>query len=70
MHRFRDPANVYCFILARDWSGAIANREPHKCDELRWVPINDLPDNVTPYIRRAIELTVEAVWFDSFDWDA
>ena len=37
------------------WDGPVENKEPHKCDELRWVTAENLPDETIPYIRFAIE---------------
>ncbi|MEO1336648.1 MAG: NUDIX domain-containing protein [Myxococcota bacterium] len=38
-----------------DWDGETSNNEPHKCDELRWVPIDTLPNNMVPYVKAAVE---------------
>jgi 8-oxo-dGTP diphosphatase len=42
------------FFAATRWRGEPAIREPDKCDELRWSPVDDLPLNVVPYVRAAI----------------
>lgn len=43
------------FFQATKWYGEIENAEPQKCDELRWVSPNDLPDKVTPEVKLALE---------------
>ncbi|NIK11483.1 NUDIX hydrolase [Alkalibacillus almallahensis] len=54
MHRQSDDERIDFFLTADNWEGEITNMEPHKCDELSWHPINQLPDNTIPYIKRAI----------------
>lgn len=68
MHRRSDEERVDFFLTASRWSGEIANTEPHKCDELAWFPLDRLPANVIPYVRRALENVRRGVWFDSFGW--
>ncbi|MGH2616230.1 MAG: NUDIX domain-containing protein [Thermomicrobiales bacterium] len=43
------------FFAATNWRGEPANREPEKCSELRWSALDDLPANVVPYVRAALE---------------
>ena len=43
------------FFEATKWEGEIKNLEPHKCSDLSWFPIDDLPANTIPYIAQAIE---------------
>lgn len=69
MHRLSNDERIDFFVTAEQWTGEITNAEPHKCDDLRWFATDDLPANVIPYIRRAIILTGDGVWFDSFGWD-
>ncbi|MET3682872.1 8-oxo-dGTP pyrophosphatase MutT (NUDIX family) [Alkalibacillus flavidus] len=55
MHRQSDDERIDFFLSAEDWEGEITNMEPHKCDDLSWHPLNQLPDNTIPYIKRAID---------------
>ena len=56
MQRFAINDRVYLdfFFSSFCWSGEICNREPEKCGELRWFTLNQLPDNIIPYIREAL----------------
>ena len=69
MHRQSDDERIDFFLKATLWRGEPVSREPHKCDELRWRRINDLPANTVPYVRRAIENIQRGVTFDSYGWD-
>jgi 8-oxo-dGTP diphosphatase len=67
MHRRAElEERIDFFVEVRRWVGDITNREPEKCDELLWVRMDDLPENVIPYVRKAIGNLREGVWFDSF----
>ncbi len=68
MHRKSDDERVDFFCTATRWSGAIENAEPHKCDALAWFSLDDLPDNMVPYVRRALETYRCGQWFESFGW--
>ena len=58
------------FLETSRWLGDVTNAEPAKCDELSWFPLDHLPDNVVPYVRRALDNYRRGVWFDSFGWEA
>jgi 8-oxo-dGTP pyrophosphatase MutT (NUDIX family) len=68
MHRRSDDERIDFFLAARTWSGRISNKEPDKCDGLAWFELRALPDNVIPYVRRALENYRRGRWFDSFGW--
>jgi hypothetical protein len=55
-------------LKIRDWAGEPANTEPEKCDDVRWVDVNDLPDNTIPYIRQALRNHFQENRFDEFGW--
>jgi len=68
MHRNEGDERVDFFVHIRKWGGEPANTEPEKCDELRWVDLNELPQNTIPYVRRAIQNHINIVRFDEFGW--
>jgi len=43
------------FFLIQGFDGEITNREPHKNEELLWVSLDALPENVIPYIREVLQ---------------
>lgn len=68
MHRQAGDERIDFFLATTRWSGQVANREPHKCDRLAWFNVDALPDNVVPYVRRALDNWRQGKWFDSFGW--
>jgi len=56
MHRNAPDRNyIDFFIVANKWTGEIKNLEPQKCDDLSWFYLSKLPNNVIPYVKKAIE---------------
>jgi 8-oxo-dGTP diphosphatase len=68
MHRKSHGERLDFFLVAERWSGKIHNCEPHKYDELLWIDLDNLPENMIPYVRRALENYQANQWFDSFGW--
>lgn len=56
------------FLLARTWNGNPEIIETDKCDELRWVPLTRLPENVIPYVRHGIDCFKKGISFSEFGW--
>ena len=57
------------FFCANTYKGEIKNLEPHKCDELKFYPIHNLPSKTAPFIRHAIECTMKGKTFSEFGWE-
>ena len=55
------------FMTASQYEGEVENMEPHKCDDLQWFPLNALPDNTIPYVRKAIEEYQKNVTYSEFE---
>ena len=68
MHRMEDEERVDFFVHVRQWQGEPANTEPDKCDELRWVNVQELPDNTIPYVKQAIQNHRLGIVFQEFVW--
>jgi 8-oxo-dGTP pyrophosphatase MutT (NUDIX family) len=67
-HRHEGDERVDFFVQVRNWSGEPVNAEPGKCDELRWADLDGLPENIVPYVRRAIENFRAGIPFEEFGW--
>ncbi len=66
MHRIEDEERVDFFVHVRQWQGEPFNTEPDKCDDLRWVNVNELPANTIPYVRKAIQNHRSGIVFGEF----
>jgi 8-oxo-dGTP diphosphatase len=60
------------FFIVHHWSGTIQNREPERCDDLRWFPLADLPPNLVPYVRTVLDGLCQGTYhqqrFSEFGW--
>lgn len=66
-----DPTGdrVDYFFEATHWRGDVANAEPDRCDDLRWVKPTELPENMTPHVRIAIEAVERGEIFSELGLD-
>ena len=57
MNRYQGPGNerIDVFLRAKKWDGELKNLEPHKCDDMKWFDIENIPENTIPYVKQAIE---------------
>lgn len=63
-----DAGRIHLFFTASEWQGEIKNTELYKCEELKWFPIDKLPQNTIPYIKSAIEHYLKGNDFSEFEW--
>ncbi|MCX6815823.1 MAG: NUDIX domain-containing protein [Candidatus Aenigmarchaeota archaeon] len=68
MHRKTDHERIDFFIQAGKWKSEPKIMEPNKCDNMRWFPIEKLPENTIPYIRQAIEKINNKVFYSEHGW--
>lgn len=71
MHRNSQHGRVYVdiYYVSTDWDGTPKNMEQTKCDDLSWFPIDNLPENTIPYVRQAIEHSVNKVFYSEYGWN-
>lgn len=68
---YRNPeghGRVGFFFHAQRWHGEPRNAEPHKCAQIRWFPLDQLPPNTVPYTRAGIEQFVRGEPFGLRGW--
>ena len=54
MHKNSTGERVDFFFTAENWEGEPQIMEPDKCDELKWFPLDELSDNMVPYVKKAV----------------
>jgi len=57
------------FFEVRRWSGEPRNREPDKCSEVRWYPVDALPENLIAYSATGIRGYLAGTIFSLLGWD-
>ncbi len=57
------------FFTAPSWSGEPRIMEPRKCAELRWCPLDDLPDPVVPHEASALASLGKGEAYLTFGFD-
>lgn len=72
MHRQRlDEGNerVDFFFTVPEWNGEPKICEPDKCDQLRWVGVTKLPQNMVPYVKKALKLSQKKQLYSEYGWN-
>ena len=71
MHRksgtTENDERIDTFFIAEKWDGEIVNKEPHKCDDLSWFDLDNIPENVIPYIKQAINGIKNKTYYSEHD---
>lgn len=68
MHRKEDDIRMDFFFTTKIGHQTPVNKEPEKCDDLRWFPLKHLPENTIPYIRHAIGCIKKNIFYSEFGW--
>lgn len=68
MHRHENQKRIDFFLTAKKWKGEPKIMEHHKCDDLRWFELNNLPNNIVPYIKQAINCFLNNVFYSEYGW--
>lgn len=69
MHRkSENREQVDYFFTCDNYEGQVKIMEKDKCDELSFYDLDQLPNNVIPYIRKAIEFYQSKIPFSVYGW--
>lgn len=71
LHRYTKKGTVAMdfFFRHSKFTGTPRNMEPKKCDEVAWFPLNAIPENTIPYIKRGIQNSLQGIVLDEHIWD-
>ena len=69
MHSALAGGRASFIFRVRRWKGIPSNREPHKCKELRWFPLNALPANMISGFREALGHVAAGNPFSIYGWE-
>jgi 8-oxo-dGTP diphosphatase len=61
--RIQDQERIDAFFVATNWDGEIKNLEPEKCDDLSWFDLDNLPDNIIPYLKTVIKNIEKGIYY-------
>ena len=69
MHRYRtDREYIDIYLKTNAWEGEPTNMEPDKCDELKWCALENLPENMIPEVKLALENTKKKIFYGEIGW--
>ena len=68
MHNSSSGGRAAFFFAVRQWDGELENREPEKCSELAWFPLDALPDRMIGYCRVALGYIAAGKPFSVYGW--
>jgi ADP-ribose pyrophosphatase YjhB (NUDIX family) len=68
MHRKSEEERIDFFFTTKKWLAEPRIGEPDKCDDLGWFPFDNLPKNIVPYVRFAINRHHYGVFYSEFGW--
>jgi ADP-ribose pyrophosphatase YjhB (NUDIX family) len=56
------------FFVARDFKDEPSNMEPDKCDDMQWFSMNELPTNILPNLKFALDAIKNKTYYGEFGW--
>ncbi|OGZ84413.1 MAG: hypothetical protein A2599_00910 [Candidatus Staskawiczbacteria bacterium RIFOXYD1_FULL_39_28] len=74
MHRLSDPEwkdlkyRIDVFFITEKWEGVPRIMEPDKADDLSWFDLNNLPENIIPYVRLAVDSIRNKTFYSEHGW--
>ena len=61
-------ARIGVFFQALSWAGEPYNAEPHKCDQIAWWPLDQLPAETYPYTAEGIKAYLRGEQYSIVGW--
>jgi len=73
LHQFSDPYDYANYIFKADLSAhTVINKEPAKCEQLRFFDLDNLPHPIASYIQNIIDKSIHATipWIEEINFKA
>jgi len=61
---------VNFFFEIEKWKGEPKIMEPQKCDDLNWFSLDNLPENIIPYIKQVIDSYRNGRFYSEYGWES
>lgn len=68
IHRKAKIEYIDFFFVAKKWTGIPKIGDPKKCNELTWFSLDNLPNNLLPYIKEALDNYKNKIPFFESGW--
>ncbi len=68
-HKTEDSEYVDFFFAVKKWKGEPQIKEPNKCDDMSWFPIDKLPEKLLPHVKQIIQNLDSNVPFFEHGWN-
>lgn len=66
LHRQQNGNRIDVFFAAKEWKGNPKIAESNKCDDVSWFDLDDLPKNMIPFIKQALENIRKDIFYGDF----
>lgn len=63
-----DREYIDFYLVARDLDDEPKNMEPDKCDDMQWFSMNELPTNIVPNLKFALDAIKNKIYYGEFGW--
>lgn len=64
--KIKEDAYVDFILKCNTWQGDVQNKEKDKCDELKWINKNNIPENIIPFVK---ELFKDDNFYIPYGWE-
>jgi len=64
-----DGHRIHVYFQVMPPYGEPQNKEPEKCDDLSWFPLDALPENTLPYVRAILERIQQGKMYSETMWN-
>jgi 8-oxo-dGTP pyrophosphatase MutT (NUDIX family) len=65
----KDHERVDFFFETSKWKGETTNREPEKCDDIQWFSDDNLPAQLSPVVKQALQKIVAGEQYSDLAFD-